>query len=227
MSLDQKTFPRWPTQAGTRVADRGFARAMPPTRQYRQWAGSVLLVVVCVLLAALLWTRHGDPTEVLVVARPVAPGEVIEAADLRPAEVSGVGDAVAASQTDSVVGQRAAVGLVEGQVLTNSAVTSQTVPAPEERMVALELRGGLVPAGLRPGAVVRLLAIPAEGTTGDAEKLENPPLLAEDARVFAVTRTDQGTVVVSVLVDPQVADAVAAHAAAGQVAVVQSPLVEE
>lgn len=227
MSLDQRqvTGHRTPT-AGQGLASAPL-RAMPRARHYRQWVGSVLLVVVSVLLAALLWTRHGGTSEVLVVARPVAPGEVIEASDLRSAEVSGVGDAINASQAGSVVGQRAAAGLVEGQVLTTTAVTTSTVPAADERMVALELRTGLVPAGLTAGDVVRLLAVPPEGGTGDADALEEPPVLAEVASVFAVSRTDQGTVVISVLVEPQVADAVAAHAAAGQVAVVQAPLVAE
>ena len=63
----------------------------------------------------------------------------------------------AADQVDSVVGQRAAGGLVEGQVLTEAALTEGFVPAAGERLVAIRLDTGRVPGGLSPGARVDVL----------------------------------------------------------------------
>lgn len=193
-------------------------------RRLGQWAASVLFVVVVVIGLVALFQSQSDRVEVLVVTNPVPAGQVVERGDVRPAEVAGVSGAILAADVESVVGKRAAAGLVEGQVLTEAAFTDVQVPGEGERLVALQLGNGRVPGGLAPGDIVDVLAVPAEGDAGAPDQLTRPTLLAEAARVESVGKTPEGTRVVTVLVDEGVADPVAAYSAAGQVTIVQAPI---
>lgn len=192
-----------------------------------QWAASVLFVVVVVVGLVALFQSQSDRVEALMVQHPVAAGQVIQAGDLRPAEVGGVPDAILASEVDSVVGQRAVSGLVEGQVLTQSALSSTPVPAVGERLVAIRLEVGRVPGGLAPGDLVDILVVPPTGDPGTSEQLDAPLKLAQSARVESLGETPDSAVVVTVLVKEGNADPIAAHSAAGQVTIVQAPTAGE
>lgn len=192
-------------------------------RRLGQWAGAILFVALVVAGLVAVFESQNDRVEVLVVANPVLVGQVIDETDLRPADVAGVSGAILASDIDSVVGMRAAVGLVEGQVLTEAAVTDEQLPGAGQRLVAINLPGGRVPGGLAPGDVVDVLAVPVEGAEGTGEELEAPQKLAESARVESVGKTPDGARVVTILVEDLVADAVAAHSAVGRVTIVQAP----
>lgn len=189
-----------------------------------QWLVAVLLVVTSVTAAAWLYLQKGSTTEVLVVARPIAAGHVLSAADLDTAEISGVSDAIAVADAESAIGQLAAVALVPGQVLTNAAVTSSPVPAAGERMVAMSLPAGRLPSGLAAGSAVEVLAAPAPGQGGAGAELKTPAVLAPLGIVFDVATADDGTLVVTLRVPDEVADVVAAHSAAGRVTLVQVPV---
>lgn len=191
-------------------------------RRYGQWAGTVLFVVVTALAAGWLYVHKGGTTEVLVVDRPVAAGEVIEEQDLGSAQVSGVDAAVPVADLAQVVGTRAVTGLVPGQVLIRGATTSNPVPAAGQRMVAVHLDAGRVPATMEAGAVVNVLAAPPSGDAGDPAGLENPALITEGGKVFAIKATVDGSYVLSLLVDEADADRLAAYSAAGRVTVVQT-----
>jgi hypothetical protein len=193
-------------------------------RRLGQWAASVLFVVMVVVGLVALFQSQSDRVEVLVVTNPVPAGQVIEEGDLRPAEVAGVSGAIPAVDVDSVVGKRAAAGLVEGQVLTEGALTDEQVPDDGERLVAVRLDKGRVPGGLATGDLVDILAVPPDGDSGAKEQLSTPQVLAEGARVDSVSNTPEGARVVTVLVDEAVADPVAAYSATGQVTVVQAPI---
>ena len=197
-----------------------------PGRQRRlaQWTGTILFVLVVVLGLLTLFRSQSDRVEVLVVTHPVSAGQVIDHGDLRPADVAGVEGAIPASDVASILGKRAAAGLVEGQVLTDSAVADVLVPAGGERLVAIRLDEGRVPGGLQPGDPVDVLATPPDGDPGTKEQLEAPSVLAEAARVDSVGGTPEGAVVVTVVVADAVADPIAAHSATGRVTIVQAPL---
>ena len=81
-----------------------------------------LLVVVCVLVYGYTAARWGDRVPVLAVARPVAAGQSIQAADLR--QVSTADDPslglVPASQATWVVGRTAVAPLLQGTLLTRA-----------------------------------------------------------------------------------------------------------
>jgi hypothetical protein len=192
-------------------------------RRLGSWAASILFVVMVVIGLVALFQAQGDRVEVLVVTDNVPAGQVIGDGDVRPVEVAGVPGAIEAAEIDSVVGKRAAAGLVEGQVLTDSALSDAAVPGDGERLVALQLPIGRVPGGLAPGDIVNVLVVPAEGAAPAADELQDPQVLAESARVESVGRTPEGNRVVTVLVEEGVADPVAAYSAASQVTIVQAP----
>jgi len=192
-------------------------------RRLGSWAAAVLFVVLVVVGLLALFRAQGDRVEVLAVTRAVPVGQVIEPGDVHPIQVAGVPGAVRAVDADTVVGQRAAAGLVEGQVLTAGAVTTEPVPGDGQRLVALQLPPGRVPGGLAPGNYVNVLAVPQEGAAAPSRQLEQPEVLAEGARVESLGSTPEGHKVVTVLIDDALADPVAAHSAAGQVTIVQAP----
>jgi len=193
-------------------------------RRLGQWAASILFVVLVVVGLVVLFQSQSDRVEVLVVRQSVAAGQVVQAADIGVADVAGVSGAIPAADIESVIGQRAASGLVDGQVLTVSALTQDLVPAAGERLVAIRLESGRVPGGLAPGDLVDVLAVPPSGDPGTAEQLDAPSPLAHAVRVDSLGETPDGAVVVTVLVKEDEAHAIAAHSAAGQVTVVQAPV---
>ncbi len=201
----------------------GQVRQRTP-RRLGQWAASVLFVLVVVIGLVALFNAQSDRVEVLATTRPVAAGHLVEASDVHPVDVAGVDGAIPAVDVDLVVGKRAATGLVEGQVLTSSALTDEAVPGPRQRLVALQLSQGRVPGGLAAGDVVDVLAAPVDGDTGTRAQLQQPRVLAPRAVVESVRRTPDAALVVTVLTGEGTADRVAAHNAAGRVTVVQAPI---
>lgn len=201
----------------------GEVRQRAP-RRLGQWAAAVLFVVIVVLGLLALFQSQSDRVEVLAVTDAVPAGQVIEESDVRSVEVAGVTGAIPATDIDSVVGKRAAAGLVEGQVLTDAALTDELIPGEEERVVAISLPNGRVPGGLSAGDVVSVIVVPVEGAEGSSEQLEAPAVLSQAASVQSVGDTPEGTRVVTVLVDAGEAEQVAAYSAAGQVTIIQAPL---
>lgn len=192
-------------------------------RRLGQWAASILFVVLVVVGLVALFQSQSDRLEVLVVRQPVAAGQVVQAGDVESAEVAGVSGAIMATDVETVIGQRAVGGLVEGQVLTKSALTQTLVPGAGERLVAIRLEAGRVPGGLAAGDLVDILAVPPNGDPGTAEQLDTPFKLAQSAQVDSLGDTPDGAMVVTVVVREGEADKIAAHSAAGQVTVQQAP----
>jgi hypothetical protein len=208
-----------PLGVGSRL---GHVKRRAP-RRMGQWAAAVLFVAMVIIALVALFQSQSDRVEVLVVTDSVPAGQVIERADLRAAEVAGVSGAIRATDLEEVVGQRAAAGLVDGQVLTSQAISEALVPGEGQRLAALNLPTGRVPGGLSGGDIVNVLSVPVEGADGTKEQLQAPQVLAESARVQEVGKTPEGTVVVTVLVPADVANSVAAYSSAGQVTIIQAP----
>jgi hypothetical protein len=197
-----------------------------PTRPRRlgQWAATVLFVVASVVAAGWLWQQHGDRVEVLSVGVAVPAGHVVERGDLTTVSVSGVDGAISTSELDRVVGSTAATALLPGQVLTESLLTSDSVPAADQRVVGVELDATRAPTGLVPGDVVTVLAVPPSGDPSDEETLGSPMVLANSAMVFGADRVEGAGTRISLVVAEDVANQVAAFGAAGRVALVQAPI---
>lgn len=193
-------------------------------RRYGQWAGAVLFVVMAVLLAGWFWQQKSDREEVLAVAHPVPAGTVIAADDLKVAAVAGVTSTISSDDAASVIGSTAAVGLVEGQILTPDMVTSKPLPGPGERMVGLQLDATRAPTGLRPGDAVLVLAVPPAGDPSSPAELDDPTVLAPQATVASAEVIEGAGTRLALVVPDSVAERVTAYVAAGRVALVQAPI---
>ena len=176
----------------------------------------VVLVGVFALGAVLWQSSSNRRVSVAVLASPVGAGDVIDEADLRPAEVA-LGDGVAAVAWEArqqLVGKTAAAALPAATVLVPGLVVDEPVLAAGEALAGLKLADGAYPAGsLRPGdAVAVVRAAGPEGGEGAT--------VAANASVWDVTDlADEGGVLVVLRLSEL--DATAVSAVADQVRVVR------
>ena len=184
----------------------------------------VLLVVGCALVFADASLRLGTREEVLVVAQPIAAGQVLSPADLRAVKVStGSGiDVVAAGAEGSVVGRRAAVPLLAGSLLSTAEVGSAPAVGSGSDVVAVGLKAGAFPPALAPGDRVEVVPVPGTTSpTGTGSVSAGSPVAATVLSVDAAP-VDSGTpTVLSLAVASRDAGEVAALGAAGQASVVE------
>lgn len=220
MSIDTRT-PISTFNGATNT--QGGSRPLP-TRSRRPGliAAAVLLIVGFALAGALLVSNAGGTTQVLVAARPVPAGQVITAADLTAVPVSGSVRAISAADLDSLVGQTAAVALVQGQLLNRAMLSGVAVPAPGESMVGLALRPGQLPAdGLGVGDRVQAIVVSAVGDAGASP--ETTVRVLATGEVFAL-RPDPASAsdtLVTLVVPAEAAGRIATHGAAGQVGLIK------
>lgn len=173
----------------------------------------VILVVAGALVFGLMVQSAGNRTAVVVAARDLNPGQVIEASDLRvvDAAIDGAAATVPASQRNQLVGQTATSRIPAGSVLSRDQFATSSGIAPGSVVVgALLGPGGLPVPNLRVGDQVTLLeARDTERSTNDVEPLG-------DASVYMVTPgTQPGSQFVSLVVVDAMAQRVT-DAAAGQ-----------
>lgn len=195
-------------------------------------AASVAAVCLGALLAVWAYTSTSTAQEVLALRETVNRGEVITAEDLIVARV-GVDPAlrpVGASRAQEIVGQRAALDMPAGGVVTDAQVTSEVLPPEGQSVVGLLATPAMMPAEqLRVGDTVRVISTPgqqgavqgaAAGAGAGALEDSEPPAL--DATVAGiVTAADvSGATVVNVLVDAADAGQLAARASTGNIAIV-------
>lgn len=183
----------------------------------------VVLVVGCSLAFAVIAVRSTGGQEVLVMARSVDMGQIIEADDLRTADVSANGlGLVAASEQSSVVGRTAAVPLVEGAILSPESVGATSGLADGEAVVAVSLSDGRYPPSLTSGDNVRVVATPdAPVEQGAATRPESVDAVVAGVE-FPVTAGNSSAVVTLRVPDAR-ADGLAALGAAGDVSLVLTP----
>lgn len=219
MSTETRTAPI-PSFNGTAPPARPLR-----TRSHRPGliATAVLLVVGFALGGALLVSTAGDTSTVLVAARPVPAGQVLTAADLTTASVSGSVRAIAAADASTVVGRTAAVSLVAGQVLNRDMLTTDVVPGAGQSTVGLALGPGRLPAdGLGVGDSVQAIVVAPPGVTDPTRADVGPRVLAV-GEVFAL-RPDPASAadtLVTLVVSADAAVRIVTYGAAGQVALVK------
>ncbi len=206
-------------QSRTRPAK---APTITPTKTRRRsgvLAAGVALVVVGALGAAYLTQVVGDTVEVVAVTRDVQPGEVIERADLTVADVSAdpALDPVPADRLTELVGQRAAVALTIGSLLTAAAVTEQVLPAAGQSLVGVALQPAQLPSEpLQAGDRIRIVDTPAS----QAEPPASTPQTIPGVVVSAAAPDDSGQTIVNVTVPSGQAAALAARVATGRIALI-------
>lgn len=195
------------------------------SKRYGQWAAVIVFVLAVILIAGWVWTQKSGQTDVVAVNQSIAPGTTIQRTDLRSESVSGVPGAIPVADVDSVIGKTTTVGLVSGQVVPSSALTTQPVPGPGQRKIGLLLDSTRTPAGLQPGDVVEVLEAPPTGDpNGSPQTLANPQVLVSSAQVYSASPGDGGATRLALLVPSSSANRVAEYEAAGRVTVVQSPV---
>lgn len=212
-----------------RSATAGVAAA-PPTprlpqvqRQRRLGLAALatLLIVGFGALAGALVLQSGDRVSVLSVARPVPAGAQVTQADLGITDVAVDGiPTVPAEQLNRLVGQFAAVPLIAGTLLSPVSLSEDSLPAPGEAVVGLQLAPGRLPAdGMRSGDIVRVVRVPAANSASSAQAKASA-VLVERARVVrvAVDAVNGGTSL-TVLVRETEASELTIAAARGEVAV--------
>jgi flagella basal body P-ring formation protein FlgA len=184
-------------------------------------AAGVLLVLLCGVTSAALASASDHRVRVLALARPVQAGQMITAADLKVAELSGSGlQALSASGAASVVGDTVTASLPVGTLLNASMLTTAPAPAAGLQLVALAVKPGGIPEQATPGRDVSLIRVAAPSAT-------NMPatVLVARARLISV-RADSasGALIASVQVPDTAAIAVAQAAAAGTIVMTLLPV---
>lgn len=203
------------------VPDAGPVITPPPKLRRRPallGAGVAVTAVGC-LLGAWAWSATTDTEEVLAARSTIHRGELITAEDLQRVRISG-DPALAplpASAYDDIVGQRAALDITAGGLLTSDSTTDDPMPPMGRSVVGISLTPAQVPAlPLHGGDSVRIIVTPGDNGAVPANAPEFTAAEVVDTRLDEIT----GNTVVNVLVPHAEAGALAARAATGNVALV-------
>jgi hypothetical protein len=193
-----------------------------PARSRARNRPALVAGILLVLLGALggwaLVGSAGDRSDILAVARDVPIGAVLQASDLRVVALSdspGLSP-VPASEVDSIVGQRAAVSLTAGTVLTRAQVTGAPTLEDGRDLVALEVARGMGPvSALDIGDTVAAVPVSAQGQEPAVAERPITGTVAEIGRV-----NGNGAVVVHLLVAETESAQLATWAGGGKVSLV-------
>lgn len=212
---------------GEQAAPAGAGALVPtPPQARRRWglaAAMVLVVALGVLGNVWLWSSSTTAQEVVAARSTIERGSLIDAEDLMTVrvELDPALHTVAGADLSSLVGQRAALDVAAGSLLTAEAVTATTVPAAGYSLVGIGVAAARMPGTtLVAGDQVRVVATPA-AVTGEVSG--SSPTSVSAVVVSTQVGTDatgQGQTVVTVQVPSDDAAALAALAATGDVALV-------
>ncbi len=197
------------------------ALAPPPKLRRRPALIAAAIGAVCIgaLLAGWAWTATTNTQEVLVARHSIERGAVIEADDLARVRLSAdpALKPVSASQLEEIVGQRAAMDIAEGGMLTPGSVTAEVVPREGQSVVGVALTPAQAPGlDLQYGDRVRVVVTPAQ-----VEELPAGTPLTNDATVVGVNVSEEtGQTVVDLLVPKADAAVLATRIATGNIALV-------
>lgn len=164
---------------------RRRANVALPFRVDRTMLAGVLLVVVSLAGGLLLWRSATDTTPILVAARDIPPGHVIQREDLRIGEARLDGSlaslALTEADLDAAVGRTTSTTIHAGEIVVAPDLASGPVLGPDEVAVTIPVAADTIYPGLRPTDKVALLA------TSDAGKPESKTVtLIDSATVFAI-----------------------------------------
>lgn len=218
MAFRARTLSGRRTDSGHDVGQSGMRLARQ--RRPGRIAAGVALAALAVLGFVYLLRVAGHRQVVVRMVRDVPVGRQISRADVGLTSVAvdaGV-VTVPAGHLGEVVGQRAAVDLRNGTLVSPAQVTTRLTPSPGEALVTVAMKSGqLPPDGLAPGSRVRIVSAPGQDVGASAGR----PVGDVPATVDAVGDADtEGTVPVSLLVADGAASGVARQAAQGQIMLV-------
>lgn len=204
-------------------APAGDQAAVTPAPKLRRRpvlvAASVAAVILGALLGAWAWSSTSNTHEVVALRQTVTRGETITQGDLMTVQV-GLDPALKTIPGDrlrSLVGQRAAMDMAAGSIITTENVTKTVLPAEGMSVVGVALPPSLMPGeALLAGDRVRVIATP--GQQGDVG--QEPPASIAATVVGLYPNAENGQTVVSLEVPEGQAAELAARAATGKVALV-------
>jgi hypothetical protein len=204
-----------PTNNGT---SRLVAARIGGRRNRTRIALGLVVIVLCVLATATLFSSANHRTVVLTLRRTVPAGHVISSDDLATADVT-VGADVPTMQAAAravVVGRVAAVTLVAGSLLVPADVSAAVRVPAGTTIVGASLKPGQYPVSIAAGDAVELVETASLATIGSA-----PPTDRGPAHVLDVEPSSDGsgTLALSLLVPNGAAVNVAGDAAAGRLSV--------
>lgn len=214
-----------PTRAG-RDTDPGTGSSAGPTftpppklrRRPALVAGGVAAICLGALLAVWAWTSTTHTEEVLAARDTIHRGQIITDADIQRVRISGdpALRTLPASAYDSIVGQRAALDVASGGLLTAESTTDEALPPTGKSIVGISVTAAQSPAlPLRGGDRVRVVVTPGE----NGDPAGTPQFSVAEVVDTRIDDTS-GNTVVDVLVPYADASVLAARAATGNVALV-------
>lgn len=208
------------------VRPRGPAVGVVRRRQAPWMVTGVLLIVGCALAFAVASIRLGGGEDALVIARPVAAGQLITTADLQSVRVSGGRSLkpILTSAESTVVGRPAAVALVPGALLIPAEIGSPSQVTAGYDVVAAGLKAGQFPPALAAGDRVQVVPVPSSATTGGAPTAAlASPVLATVISIVTPPAGSSADAIVSLQVGDNEADQVATLVSTDQAVLVQIP----
>ncbi len=170
--------------AARRRSDTSPVTAMPRTvvttrrRAPMRIIAGLLAIALGFVVGAVVLASLNKAVDVLSVARAVSAGSVLTDADLTTVSIVAADTVhvVAATRREEIVGQRAAVPLAAGSLLTAEQIGTVTDPGAGQSILAVGVKTGRVPAGLAPGAFVVVLVV-ASGSGSNATAVQAPAVV--------------------------------------------------
>lgn len=214
MSLDTKSRAE---------ADSGRL-ASPPARRKNPVRITIAVAVTALgaLIVGYAFLTISDTVGVVVANQTIERGTTITSDDLLVGSIKADPSiaTVPASDLQDLLGQVAAVEIVEGSLVSPAEVTSDPIPGIGETLVNLALQPGQFPP-LYGGAPVRVVST---ASNNDEPPTEAPRFI--EAVVVDSTPTEDGLMIVNVVVSSDQAGLLATRAATGRIAVVLDPEVQ-
>ncbi|MFZ3562863.1 SAF domain-containing protein [Streptomyces sp. BH097] len=196
----------------------------------------VLVTLLGAMLGAVLVARAGDRVNVLAVAQDVQAGQTITDKDVKSvsfAEDPGLSP-IRSSQRSTVVGQRAAVDLRQGSLLTQSQLRRGGGLGADKQLVGVEVKKGFAPGNNSLAKGDQVLAVVLDSPQGESASGASGGKASSaqdqeqiEATVDSVGRVDAtGTFLVNLIVDPADGPQLSAMAAAKRLTLVRQPLAD-
>lgn len=199
-------------------------RVEPKTRRRTAHIlGVVALLVVCGLAAVFVVRAVQTQNRVVQVRTNLSRGDVIKLTDLSEVTVGSVQgvSTVPATQLPTLVGQRAAVDLVNGSLLPQGAVSNIAVPPAKQSLVGIRLdQGRMVIGDVTPQSRLRLIVTAPQGgdpTFKDANSSRQFPAVL----ISSTAALDGAATLINVQVAEADAGLVAQLSATNRIAAVQ------
>lgn len=195
---------------------------VPPPKLRRRpalVAGAIVAICLGAVLAAWAWTATTHTQEVLAARHTIPRGSIIDASDLERVSINAdpALKPVSASEYDSVIGQRAALDIAGGGLITADATSSSVIPPSGMSVVGVALTPAQAPGlPLQTGDNVRVVVTPAGGD----EPPSGPPQFSEAEVAGVHIDAATGQIVVDLVVPYADATVLAARVATGNIALV-------